>query len=64
MKNIFIALGWATGLIPLPLAARSGLVDMATIKTITPVLTVFAALHLAARNRGSRCLPKCTGGAA
>ena len=64
MRNIFIALSWAAGLILLPLTARSGLVDMATIKTITPVLTVFAALHLTARNRGSRCLPKRTGGAA
>ena len=64
MKNIFVALSWAAGLILFPLAARVGLVDLATIKTITPVLTVFAALHLTARNRSSRCLPKYTGGAA
>lgn len=63
MKNVFIALTWAAGLIFLPLTARSGMVDMATIKTMTPVLTVFAALHLTARNRSSRCLPKRTGGA-
>lgn len=64
MQKIFVALGWATVLILFPLAARIGLVDMATIKSMTPTLTVFAVLHLTALNRGSRCLPNCISGAA
>jgi hypothetical protein len=63
MKNIIIALGWAAGLILLPFAARRGLVDIDTIKTMTPMLTVLAVLHLTARNHSSRCLPRCSRGA-
>ena len=55
MKTVLIAIGWAAALILLPLLARTGLSDAATLAGLAPLLTVLAVLHITARSGGSRC---------
>ena len=55
MKTILIAIGWAAAMILLPLLARTGLFDAATLSGIAPTLTVLAVLHITARSGAARC---------